>query len=37
MAEAFVVLANQGIRKPLVAITVTDWKDNVLEEVDIKD
>lgn len=38
MAEAFGVFANQGIKQPLVAITkVTDWKDNVLEEFNIKD
>lgn len=37
MAEAFGVLANQGIKQPLVAITkVVDWKGNVLEEHDIK-
>lgn len=33
MAVAYGVLANQGVRQPLVAITkVTDWKDNVLME-----
>lgn len=35
MAEAYGVLANQGIEQPLVAITkVTDWKGNTLEEYD---
>jgi len=37
MAEAFGVFANQGIRQPLIAVTkVTDWKGQVLEEVDTK-
>jgi penicillin-binding protein 1C len=35
MAEAYGVLANGGIKQPLIAITkVTDWKGNVLEETD---
>ena len=35
MAVAYGVFANQGIEQPLVAITkVTDWKGNVLEEMD---
>lgn len=37
MAEAYGVLANGGVREPLIAITkVADWKGNVLEEVDIQ-
>lgn len=33
MAEAFGVLANGGVRQPLIAVTkVTDWKGNLLEE-----
>ncbi len=37
MAQAFGVLANQGIKQPLTAITkVTDWKGNLLEEYDPK-
>lgn len=33
MAVAYGVLANQGVKQPLVAITkVTDWKGNVLQE-----
>jgi penicillin-binding protein 1C len=35
MAVAYGVLANSGIKQPLIAITkVTDWKGNVLEETD---
>lgn len=35
MAEAYGVLANSGVRQPLIAITkVTDWKGNVLEQND---
>jgi 1A family penicillin-binding protein len=35
MAVAYGVLANGGIKQPLVAITkVTDWKGNVLEQSD---
>lgn len=38
MAVAFGVFANQGIKQDLVAITkVTDWKENTLEEYDIKE
>jgi penicillin-binding protein 1C len=36
MAVAYGVLANGGIKQPLIAITkVTDWKGNVLEETDL--
>jgi 1A family penicillin-binding protein len=36
MAQAFGVFANQGVKQPLIAITkVTDWKDNVLKEIDL--
>lgn len=35
MAVAYGVLANSGIKQPLIAVTkVTDWKGNVLEETD---
>jgi len=35
MAVAYGVLANSGIKQPLIAITkVTDWKGNVLEQTD---
>ena len=38
MAEAFGVLANQGIKQPLTAITkVTNWKGTTLEEHDPKE
>ena len=38
MAEAFGVLANDGIREPLIAvIKIEDWKGKVLEEVKISD
>ena len=37
MAEAFGVLANQGVRQPLIPILkVEDWKGNVLDQVDIE-
>jgi 1A family penicillin-binding protein len=37
MAVAFGVLANQGVKQPLMTITkITDWKGNVLEETDPK-
>jgi len=36
MATAFGVLANQGIKQDLVAVTkVMDWKGNILEEKDL--
>jgi penicillin-binding protein 1C len=36
MAVAYGVLANSGIKQPLIAITkVTDWKGNVLENIDL--
>ncbi|MGB6838981.1 MAG: transglycosylase domain-containing protein [Microgenomates group bacterium] len=38
MAVAFGVLANQGIKQPLISILkVEDWKGKVLEEVDTKE
>lgn len=37
MAEAYGVLANQGVQQPLMAISkVTDWRGNTLEENDPK-
>jgi 1A family penicillin-binding protein len=37
MAVAFGVLANQGVKQPLMTITkITDWKGNVLEQTDPK-
>jgi membrane carboxypeptidase/penicillin-binding protein PbpC len=36
MAQAFGVLANSGIKQPLISILkVTDWKGDVLEETDL--
>ncbi len=38
MATAFGVLANQGIKVPLISILkVTDWKGKVLEEINVKE